>query len=116
MDIHKHIAEARIKQGITQQQAAEQLGVTRGHWANYETGGRIPLPDHVPAMAKFLRLTDSVRDALLRRAIAEHESKETNRLIGLLERQLANYREQFARIVEELRRRDIRVPESLGLG
>jgi len=119
MNIPDILVKARITLDLKQKEAAEICGISRSHWANFEIGKRVPLPENVPAIAKYMRLTVEQREFLARTAIQHHADEETRRLLHSLERKLLDgqkevrcLRVQMADIVEELRRRGIGLPES----
>ena len=47
MAIHEDIKRLRRDYGLTQQQVADRLGITRGAYCQYESGARTPKPDTV---------------------------------------------------------------------
>jgi transcriptional regulator with XRE-family HTH domain len=119
VDIPAILVQARRRLALTQQQAANICGVSRPHWGNFEIGKRIPLPENVTAIAKYLKLTEDQRDTLARTAIQHHADEETMRLIRFLERSLteshkevARLRVQLSDIVAEVQRRGFALPES----
>lgn len=44
----------RTAKGMTQRQAAAEVGVSRTSWNHWETGRAVPSAEHVPALAVFL--------------------------------------------------------------
>ncbi len=44
MEFHEELKAARIKTGLTQQQIADELGITKSTYCGYETAKRSPDP------------------------------------------------------------------------
>lgn len=53
----ERLKEERIKKGLSQEQLAKKIGVTRQAVSAYETGERIPSSKHLMALAKVLKIS-----------------------------------------------------------
>lgn len=62
MEFHEELKAARIKTGLTQQQIADELGITKSTYCGYETAKRSPDPQRIKQLAKVLHVS---ADALL---------------------------------------------------
>lgn len=62
MEFHEELKAARIKTGLTQQQIADKLGITKSTYCGYETAKRSPDPQRIKQLAKVLHVS---ADALL---------------------------------------------------
>lgn len=51
------LSSLRTKRGLTQQQAADAIGITRGRLNNYEQGSREPDIDTLAALAEFYHVS-----------------------------------------------------------
>lgn len=54
----KWLAKARGAQGLTQEQAATEAGVSRVQWARWEGGSGLPKRSNIPAIARAVRHHD----------------------------------------------------------
>lgn len=52
-----NIKELRIRQGITQLQLSEKMGITQATVALWESGDNYPRADKLPEIARVLRCT-----------------------------------------------------------
>ena len=57
MDINKKIKELRLKKGLTQQQLADELKISRSNIANYENSSNLPSLDILIKLAKFFQVS-----------------------------------------------------------
>jgi transcriptional regulator with XRE-family HTH domain len=64
------LRKARTASGLTQQQVADKLGVTRPTVTRYEDGTRFPDPETVAQICEFLGLDDELAADLMERARA----------------------------------------------
>ena len=119
MNIPQIIKESRKKLYKSASEAADAAGISRGHWANFESGGRVPLPDNVLAIVKTIKLSEDQAKALFNAAIDRHDSHVAKLIIHDLEEQVADSGEQIAKlqgqlreIVLLLRQRGVELPDS----
>ena len=71
MEFHEELKAARIKTGLTQQQIADKLGITKSTYCGYETAKRSPDPQRIKPLAKVLHVS---ADALLDISIEKETS------------------------------------------
>ena len=71
MEFHEELKAARIKTGLTQQQIADKLGITKSTYSGYETAKRSPDPQRIKQLAKVLHVS---ADALLDISIEKETS------------------------------------------
>nr|DAM61302.1 MAG TPA: helix-turn-helix domain protein [Caudoviricetes sp.] len=71
MEFHEELKAARIKTGLTQQQIADELGITKSTYCGYETAKRSPDPQRIKQLAKVLHVS---ADALLDISIEKETS------------------------------------------
>ena len=57
MKLHERLSELRKKNKLTQQRVADYLGISRGAYANYETGAREPDTDTLIKLADLFGVT-----------------------------------------------------------
>ena len=57
MFVNSYLKELRIKQGMTQKEMADKLGITKSSWAMYERGERVPRDEIKVKIAKFFGTT-----------------------------------------------------------
>ena len=55
--MNSSLKELRIKQGMTQKEMADKLGITKSSWAMYERGERVPRDEIKVKIAKFFGTT-----------------------------------------------------------
>lgn len=91
MEFHEELKAARIKTGLTQQQIADELGITKSTYCGYETAKRSPDPQRIKQLAKVLHVSaDALLDISIEKetspAPAKAETKEVTReeLISVL--------------------------------
>lgn len=53
---HEWLVQARIKKGLTQQQVADKVHISRTHYTNIEKGRRCPSPDLAQKIAEELEV------------------------------------------------------------
>lgn len=71
MEFHEELKAARIKTGLTQQQIADKLGITKSTYCGYETAKRSPDLQRIKQLAKVLHVS---ADALLDISIEKETS------------------------------------------
>lgn len=83
MEFHEELKAARIKTGLTQQQIADKLGITKSTYCGYETAKRSPDPQRIKQLAKVLHVSaDALLDISIEKetspAPAQAETKEVS--------------------------------------
>lgn len=83
MEFHEEPKAARIKTGLTQQQIADKLGITKSTYCGYETAKRSPDPQRIKQLAKVLHVSaDALLDISIEKetspAPAKAETKEVS--------------------------------------
>ena len=83
MEFHEELKAARIKAGLTQQQIADKLGITKSTYCGYETAKRSPDPQRIKQLAKVLHVSaDALLDISIEKetspAPAKAETKEVS--------------------------------------
>ena len=83
MEFHEELKAARIKTGLTQQQIADELGITKSTYCGYETAKRSPDPQRIKQLAKVLHVSaDALLDISIEKetspAPAKAETKEVS--------------------------------------
>lgn len=83
MEFHEERKAARIKTGLTQQQIADKLGITKSTYCGYETAKRSPDPQRIKQLAKVLHVSaDALLDISIEKetspAPAKAETKEVS--------------------------------------
>lgn len=83
MEFHEELKAARIKTGLTQQQIADKLGITKSTYCEYETAKRSPDPQRIKQLAKVLHVSaDALLDISIEKetspAPAKAETKEVS--------------------------------------
>lgn len=56
MEFYEELKAARIKAGLTQQQIADEIGITKSTYCGYETAKRNPDPQRIKQLAKVLHI------------------------------------------------------------
>lgn len=84
MEFHEELKAARIKTGLTQQQIADKLGITKSTYCGYETAKRSPDPQRIKQLAKVLHVSaDALLDISIEKetspAPAEAEAEEVEK-------------------------------------
>lgn len=57
MEFYEELKAARIKAGLTQQQIADKIGITKSTYCGYETAKRNPDPQRIKQLAKVLHIS-----------------------------------------------------------
>ena len=57
MEFYEELKAARIKAGLTQQQIADEIGITKSTYCGYETAKRNPDPQGIKQLAKVLHIS-----------------------------------------------------------
>lgn len=88
MEFHEELKAARIKTGLTQQQIADKLGITKSTYCGYETAKRSPDPQRIKQLAKVLHVSaDALLDISIEKetspAPAEAETGEVTREMSI---------------------------------
>lgn len=88
MEFHEELKAARIKTGLTQQQIADELGITKSTYCGYETAKRSPDPQRIKQLAKVLHVSaDALLDISIEKetspAPAEAETGEVTREMSI---------------------------------
>lgn len=83
MEFYEELKAARIKTGLTQQQIADKLGITKSTYCGYETAKRSPDPQRIKQLAKVLHVSaDALLDISIEKetspAPAKAETKEVS--------------------------------------
>lgn len=81
MEFYEELKAARIKAGLTQQQIADKIGITKSTYCGYETAKRNPDPQRIKQLAKVLHISaDTLLDTGIEKekapASAEAETGE----------------------------------------
>lgn len=71
MEFYEELKAARIKAGLTQQQIADEIGITKSTYCGYETAKRNPDPQRIKQLAKVLHIS---ADTLLDTGIEKEKS------------------------------------------
>lgn len=71
MEFYEELKAARIKAGLTQQQIADEIGITKSTYCGYETAKRNPDPQRIKQLAKVLHIS---ADTLLDTGIGKEKS------------------------------------------
>lgn len=85
MEFYEELKAARIKAGLTQQQIADEIGITKSTYCGYETAKRNPDPQRIKQLAKVLHISaDTLLDTGIEKekapASAEAETRENNQV------------------------------------
>lgn len=85
MEFYEELKAARIKAGLTQQQIADEIGITKSTYCGYETAKRNPDPQRIKQLAKVLHISaDTLLDTGIEKekapAPAEAETRENNQV------------------------------------
>ena len=88
MEFHEELKAARIKTGLTQQQIADKLGITKSTYCGYETAKRNPDPQRIKQLAKVLHISaDTLLDTGIEKekapASTEAETREITREMSI---------------------------------
>ena len=88
MEFYEELKAARIKAGLTQQQIADEIGVTKSTYCGYETAKRNPDPQRIKQLAKVLHISaDTLLDTGIEKekspAPAEAETGEITREMSI---------------------------------
>ena len=59
MEFHDKLRSARTDAGLTQQQVADKMGITKSTYCGYETGKREPDVRKIKELAQILNVTGS---------------------------------------------------------
>ena len=92
MEFYEELKAARIKAGLTQQQIADEIGITKSTYCGYETAKRNPDPQRIKQLAKVLHISaDTLLDTGIEKAPASAEAEtreisleETDKLLVAL--------------------------------
>ena len=88
MSFHQKLKDVRIKRGLTQQQVADFLGITKGTYSGYETGRREPDVFKIKSIAKLFKISG---DELLETGFEQIDS--INLLSALEQDHIKKYRD-----------------------
>lgn len=85
MEFYEELKAARIKAGLTQQQIADEIGITKSTYCGYETAKRNPDPQRIKQLAKVLHISaDTLLDTGIETkkspAPAEAETRENKQV------------------------------------
>lgn len=88
MEFYEELKAARIKAGLTQQQIADEIGITKSTYCGYETAKRNPDPQRIKQLAKVLHISaDTLLDTGIGKekapAPAEAETREITREMSI---------------------------------
>ena len=88
MEFYEELKAARIKAGLTQQQIADEIGITKSTYCGYETAKRNPDPQRIKQLAKVLHISaDTLLDTGIEKekspAPAEAETREITREMSI---------------------------------
>lgn len=88
MEFYEELKAARIKAGLTQQQIADEIGITKSTYCGYETAKRNPDPQRIKQLAKVLHISaDTLLDTGIEKekapAPAKAETGETTREMSI---------------------------------
>lgn len=85
MEFYEELKAARIKAGLTQQQIADEIGITKSTYCGYETAKRNPDPQRIKQLAKVLHISaDTLLDTGIEKekapASTAAEARENNQV------------------------------------
>lgn len=88
MEFYEELKAARIKAGLTQQQIADEIGITKSTYCGYETAKRNPDPQRIKQLAKVLHISaDTLLDTGIEKekapAPAKAETGEITRKMSI---------------------------------
>jgi transcriptional regulator with XRE-family HTH domain len=88
MEFYEELKAARIKAGLTQQQIADEIGITKSTYCGYETAKRNPDPQRIKQLAKVLHISaDTLLDTGIEKekapAAAKAETGEITREMSI---------------------------------
>lgn len=76
MEFYEELKAARIKAGLTQQQIADEIGITKSTYCGYETAKRNPDPQRIKQLAKVLHISaDTLLDTGIEKEKAPASTK-----------------------------------------
>ena len=86
MEFYEELKAARIKAGLTQQQIADEIGITKSTYCGYETAKRNPDPQRIKQLAKVLHISaDTLLDTGIEKEKAHASTEAETREISLEE-------------------------------
>ena len=86
MEFYEELKAARIKAGLTQQQIADEIGITKSTYCGYETAKRNPDPQRIKQLAKVLHISaDTLLDTGIETEKAPASTEAEAREISLEE-------------------------------
>lgn len=86
MEFYEELKAARIKAGLTQQQIADEIGITKSTYCGYETAKRNPDPQRIKQLAKVLHISaDTLLDTGIEKGKAPASTEAEAREISLEE-------------------------------
>ena len=86
MEFYEELKAARIKAGLTQQQIADEIGITKSTYCGYETAKRNPDPQRIKQLAKVLHISaDTLLDTGIKKEKAPASAEAETREISLEE-------------------------------
>ena len=86
MEFYEELKAARIKAGLTQQQIADEIGITKSTYCGYETAKRNPDPQRIKQLAKVLHISaDTLLDTGIEKEKAPASTEAETREISLEE-------------------------------
>lgn len=86
MEFYEELKAARIKAGLTQQQIADEIGITKSTYCGYETAKRNPDPQRIKQLAKVLHISaDALLDTGIEKEKAPASTEAETREISLEE-------------------------------
>lgn len=86
MEFYEELKAARIKAGLTQQQIADEIGITKSTYCGYETAKRNPDPQRIKQLAKVLHISaDTLLDTGIEKEKAPASAEAETRAISLEE-------------------------------
>lgn len=103
MSISEVLADRLVDEGLTQEAAAQRIGVKQSVVSRWVAGKDAPSDRYVPALVKFTGLTKrQVLDSIHQQKLAG--ARSTPARITALEAEVAELREMFAELRAEVRR------------
>lgn len=99
MTLQGALSDAVERAGISHREAAEEIGVSQQVFSRWVAGDNVPKADQIPAIARFLGMSQkSVRD--LRIAARRRRNGQLENELGALRREVAELRKLVTQLLD----------------
>lgn len=102
MDFTDLLVAARKATGLTQEDVAKAVGLSRSHYSNIEVGVKLPPLESLDKLVRVLRLTDYAEDEFRRKALLLHTPTAVREMLDAYEKEATERDRQLKEIEDRL--------------